>query len=212
MTDILLIYPPVVKPSEAPAGIAKLAGALRHQGVDCTAVDFNLEGLRFLLRQPLEVDDTWSRRALRHVDKNFAALGDPLLYRNFDRYKRAVADINRMLEMVGKKTGVGLSLSNYQDSVFSPLKSHDLLVAAERPQDNIYYPFFSDRLSQLIENHSPSFIGFSLNYAFMAERVTVVGNNDQFPEAALDQLRNAGCRVERINGDGTSIATQLAEK
>jgi hypothetical protein len=55
-------------------------------------------------------------------------------------------------------------------------------------------------------------IGFSLNYAFLAERVTVVGNPDQFPEAALDQLRNAGCRVERINGDGTSIATQLAEK
>lgn len=55
-------------------------------------------------------------------------------------------------------------------------------------------------------------IGFSLNYAFLAERVTVVGNSDQFPEAALDQLRNAGCRVERINGDGTSIATQLAEK
>jgi hypothetical protein len=55
-------------------------------------------------------------------------------------------------------------------------------------------------------------IGFSLNYAFLAEQVTVVGNTDQFPEAALDQLRNSGCRVERINGDGTSIATQLAEK
>lgn len=55
-------------------------------------------------------------------------------------------------------------------------------------------------------------IGFSLNYAFLAERVTVVGNDEQFPESALDQLRNAGCRVERISGDGTSIATQLAEK
>jgi hypothetical protein len=55
-------------------------------------------------------------------------------------------------------------------------------------------------------------IGFSLNYAFMAERVTVVGDIEQFPESALDLLRNAGCRVERISGDGTSIATQLAEK
>jgi hypothetical protein len=55
-------------------------------------------------------------------------------------------------------------------------------------------------------------IGFSLNYAFMAERVTVVGDTEQFPESALDLLRNAGCRVERISGDGTSIATQLAEK
>jgi hypothetical protein len=55
-------------------------------------------------------------------------------------------------------------------------------------------------------------IGFSLNYAFLAERVTVVGDDEQFPETALEQLRNAGCRVERISGDGTSIATQLAEK
>ncbi len=54
-------------------------------------------------------------------------------------------------------------------------------------------------------------IGFSLNYAFNAERVTVVGDTDQFPESALDLLRNAGCRVDRISGDGTSIATQLAE-
>jgi hypothetical protein len=55
-------------------------------------------------------------------------------------------------------------------------------------------------------------IGFSLNYAGMAERVTVVGSSEQFPEADLDQLRNAGCLVERISGDGMSIATQLAEK
>ena len=55
-------------------------------------------------------------------------------------------------------------------------------------------------------------IGFSLNYAFLAERVTVVGDDEQFPDSALEQLRNAGCRVERISGDGTSIATQLAEK
>jgi hypothetical protein len=55
-------------------------------------------------------------------------------------------------------------------------------------------------------------IGFSLNYAGMAERVTVVGDSEQFPEADLDQLRNDGCIVERISGDGISIATQLAEK
>ena len=55
-------------------------------------------------------------------------------------------------------------------------------------------------------------IGFSLNYASMAAKVTVIGDSEQFPEADLDRLRNSGCEVERINGDGTSIATQLAEK
>ena len=168
MSGILLIYPPVAKPSEAPAGIAKLAGALRRYGADCTVADFNLEGLRFLLGEPLQAEDTWSRRALRHVDKNLEALGNPRIYQNFDRYKRAVADVNRVLEMVGRKNGVGLSLVNYQDESLSPLRSSDLLAAAERPQENIFYPFFSGRLSQLIENSRSSFIGFSLNYLSQA--------------------------------------------
>lgn len=55
-------------------------------------------------------------------------------------------------------------------------------------------------------------IGFSLNHAYLAERVTVVGGVEHFPETALENLRSAGCRVDRISGDGTSIATQLAEK
>lgn len=55
-------------------------------------------------------------------------------------------------------------------------------------------------------------IGFSLDYAIYADKVTVIGDETQFPESALDNLRNSGCRVERINGDGISIATQLIEK
>jgi hypothetical protein len=84
MSEIILINPPVSKPGEAPAGIAKLGGFLRAHGVNCTAADLNLEGLQFLLRQPLRVDDTWSRRAFKHVDKNLSALGSPLLYNNFE--------------------------------------------------------------------------------------------------------------------------------
>lgn len=55
-------------------------------------------------------------------------------------------------------------------------------------------------------------IGFSLDHAVIAEKVTVIGDEEQFPESALDQLRNSGCIVERISGDGTSIATQLIDK
>ena len=168
MSEIILIYPPVAKPGEAPAGIAKLAGFLHAHEVTCSSADFNLEGLQFLLTQPLRSDDTWSRRAFKHVDKNLAALGDPLLYNNFDRYKRAGADLNRVLEMVGRKDGIALSLVNYQDYSLSPLRSQDLLSAAERPQENLYYPFFSKRLAQFIEGSGTSFIGFSLNYLSQA--------------------------------------------
>ena len=168
MSEILLIYPPVAKPSEAPAGIAKLAGSLRGYGVDCVAVDLNFEGLDYILRQSCTARDTWSLRALRHVEKNRAALRDKKTYTNFDRYKRAVADLNRVVEVVGREHNLELSLANYNDKQLSPLRSQDLLQAAAEPQENIYYPFFSNRLTRLIEENSPSFIGFSLNYLSQA--------------------------------------------
>jgi hypothetical protein len=55
-------------------------------------------------------------------------------------------------------------------------------------------------------------IGFSLKDARLAARVTVVGGPEQFPEEDLESLRASGCVVERIDGDGMSIATQLSER
>jgi hypothetical protein len=52
-------------------------------------------------------------------------------------------------------------------------------------------------------------IGFSLEEARFAEKITVIGGPQTFSEEALDELRASGCIVERISGDGTSIATQL---
>lgn len=53
-------------------------------------------------------------------------------------------------------------------------------------------------------------IGFSLTEAAQATRVTVVGGKQSFSEESINNLQDAGCKVEEITGDGTSIATQLA--
>ncbi|MGD0002599.1 MAG: hypothetical protein ABSE06_00035 [Anaerolineaceae bacterium] len=55
-------------------------------------------------------------------------------------------------------------------------------------------------------------VGFSLGEASMAERVTVIGNEQIFTEEDLNHLRQTGSMVERIEGIGTSIATQLLER
>jgi hypothetical protein len=62
-----------------------------------------------------------------------------------------------------------------------------------------------------IKKYRPT-VGFSVKEAALARRVTVIGNTQTFPETLLDQLRQVGCLVERISGDGTSVATQLAER
>jgi hypothetical protein len=166
---ILLIAPPVAKPGEPPAGIACLAGSLRHQGIPCTLLDAGLEGLLFLLDGARDPEDTWSSRALRHRDDNLAALRSPELYRNPDRYQRAVRDGNRVLELAARShPELSLSLANYQDNSANPLNSRDLLKAAEHYEHNIFAPYFRHRLPALLEAENPQWVGISLSYLSQA--------------------------------------------
>jgi hypothetical protein len=55
-------------------------------------------------------------------------------------------------------------------------------------------------------------IGFSIQEAALAKKVTVLGGEQTFSEDTLSTLRSQGCVVERVSGDGTSIATQLVER
>ena len=165
---MLLIYPPVAKPCEPPAGIAHLAGALRGNNLPCTLLDANLEGLSFLLASVPAPKDTWGRRAHRNLEANFASLRSQDLYTNADRYRRAVADVNKILDLAGQEKNISLNLANYQDPLLSPLKSNDLLLAAEQPEQNIFYPYFSKRLQEILAEEQPELIGFSLNYLSQA--------------------------------------------
>jgi len=169
---MLLIYPPVVKPCEPPAGLAKLAGALRSQGVNCTVIDANVEGLQDFLSGNIgqgTASDTWTRRARNHLPDHLQDLRDWRGYRNRDRYSRAIRDLNRMLEYAtGRKTRVQVSLANYEETDRTPLRSQDLLAAAELPEANPFYPYFAMRLKGLLESLSPSIIGFSLNFLSQA--------------------------------------------
>jgi hypothetical protein len=68
-----------------------------------------------------------------------------------------------------------------------------------------------EAIKPFILKHQPT-VGFSLDEAALAQQVTVVGGEQSFSEVDLSHLREAGCEVDRISGDGTSIATQLAER
>lgn len=60
-----------------------------------------------------------------------------------------------------------------------------------------------------IKRHRPT-VGFSLDEAFQAQQVTVVGGEEHFSEKDLSRLRHQGCLVRRIEGDGPKIASELA--
>ena len=166
--SILLIHPPVAKPSEPPAGIARLAGALRSHGIACTVIDANIEGLHYLLGHIPSQTDTWSRRAQRHKQTHLASLRNQSLYQVPDKYRRAVADINRLLSVAGKAHGSHAGLANYEDGRLSPVRSADLIYAAERPEENPYYPYYRERILQAVADTRPDTIGVSINFLSQA--------------------------------------------
>lgn len=165
---MLLIYPPVAKPSEPPAGIARLAGALAAYGVPCLLLDANIEGLLYLLQQPGQATDTWTSRALRNLPGNIAALREQRTYRSRDRYARAVRDLQRVLAMAARPSDAVLGLADYRHHELSPVRSADLLKAAANPERNPFYPYFRERLPGLLARVRTGRIGISLNYLSQA--------------------------------------------
>jgi radical SAM superfamily enzyme YgiQ (UPF0313 family) len=169
---MLIVHPPLTKPCEPPAALAYLSASLSAHGHLCTICDMNIEGLHYLFDTTESAEDTWSKRAFKHLKKNISALQTNDIYQNTDKYRRAVADINRVLEIAGKNSGLLLSLANYQDDTKSPLKSSDLLSACKEYNKNIFFPYFSKRLDELLETKNTlknaRFIGFSLNYLSQA--------------------------------------------
>ena len=172
---MILLNPPIVKPCEPPAGIAKLAGFLKRHKVNITVIDANLEGICSLLKWDdirclsLRQSDRWTRRAYRHSESNIEFLSSWQGYTNIDRYKRAVRDINRLLDTSALHCGVRLSLSNFLDREHSPVRSTDLIRAAELPEQNPFFPYFKERFLGVLEKEEThAVIGISLNYLSQA--------------------------------------------
>lgn len=165
---MLLIFPPVAKACEPPAGISRLAGFLRGNNQECTIWDANLEGQLYLLKQKQSPVDTWSKRAWKHIESNLEKLKKQQFYDNNDRYQRAARDINRALTQSCTDFDINISLADYQDARLSPHRSRDLLRCAENYKNNIFYPFFKKQLPELLAGQSDPWIGISINYLSQA--------------------------------------------
>jgi hypothetical protein len=182
---MLLIFPPVAKACEPPVGIARLGSALKSHGIPCRLLDANLEGQLWLLEQPPTVSDTWTRRAYKGRADNLAALRDAETYHTPDRYRRAVSDLNRLLAVSSLQYATTVGFSDYQHTSLSPLRSADLVAASEQPQLNPFYPYFSQRLPELLDGTGT--VGFSLNYLSQALTVfAMIGYvREYFPDRKI---------------------------
>jgi radical SAM superfamily enzyme YgiQ (UPF0313 family) len=161
---MLLIFPPVAKPCEPPAGVALLSAALKEQGLACEVVDANIEGLLYLIQSDIVPTDSWSKRALKNREQILSDLKNPDLYTNMDRYHQRVYDLNKLLSMSVDTHRFKISLSDYSDARLSSVNSTDLLKSAVLYRENPFYPFFETHLRQKVLASASPFIGISLCY------------------------------------------------
>ncbi len=66
-----------------------------------------------------------------------------------------------------------------------------------------------DLIRPFVKKYQPT-IGFSIQEARQAERVTVIGGNGTYLQNEINELRNAGCIVQQIEGHGIDIASFMA--
>jgi hypothetical protein len=163
---ILLVHPPAARPSEPPAGLFRLSAALSLAGVNHDILDLNLESLLWAMERQSSggaAAGAWSQRAQRNLGQNLALLRSPGATAGFDRYSRAVLELERLLADFSPG-GWSLSLCNTRHHRLSPLRSADLLYAADHPEEDPYFPFFSARLSGMLGRGCHRIAGFSINY------------------------------------------------
>ena len=161
---MLVLFPPVTKPCEPPAGVAYLAGALTENGIACQVVDASIGGLLFLVQQDLTPTDSWSARALKNRDAILFDLQTPDLYANEDRYHQRVYDLNKLLSLAVDQTRFKVTLSDYADKNLSSVHSRDLRKSAETHQSNPFYPYFEEKLRPVLARWESAWVGISLCY------------------------------------------------
>ena len=168
--DIVLIHPPISRPCEPPAGLARLAGALKVYGRQYIIIDANIEGLLSLLSGSAPAQDTWTRRASLHLEENLSSIRSGEAFKNIGSYTKAVTEISRILEVTARSSAAQVTLTNLQHDTLSPVCSADLIYSSEHPDKDVFFSYFEKRLSSMMEEHIPRIVGFSLN--FLSQAIT----------------------------------------
>ncbi|MEA1967419.1 MAG: radical SAM protein [Thermodesulfobacteriota bacterium] len=176
---MILIYPPVTKSCEPPAGVALLSGALKEHGIESTIIDANIEALLWLGQSSFQVsgqasnnhhpNDSWTKRALSHYNQNLSDLKSLDVYQNMGRYRQRLMDINRVITTALPER-FKVTLADYRDSQLLPVKSCDLLESAEKFTENPFFNYFETYLVKRIEKSRFDHVGISL--CFLSQALT----------------------------------------
>lgn len=165
---MLLIHPPQARNCEPPVALAHLAGALRQAGEPVNLLDGALEGYLWLTAMDRLPDaDGRVRRVYR---KRTDILSPGKWGGTLEKWKRKISDIKLLASSAEAVTlsGIRITPADFDDPRLSPLRSADLIHAMNHPEENIFFPWFSRRLTPLLEQKENCKVGLSVSYLSQA--------------------------------------------
>lgn len=173
---MLLIHPPGARICEPFSGIARIAGSLSAGGESPRIWDASLESLRWLMDQTKDNSgETHLIQAVKNRERALAELTSPKGYKSFDRYKQLIGLLDRLLPSFRHGDRWDITLSNYEDSKWNPLVPEDLCAAAERPEESPFYPYWEEKLPELVSDvlgrkaHSGESFRVGLSLSFLSQ-------------------------------------------
>jgi radical SAM superfamily enzyme YgiQ (UPF0313 family) len=187
---MLLLFPPAVRVSEPPIGIARVAAFLRERGIDARCLDLNLACcLELLSSQPdpaRPVHGGPEAIAYARRDRDLAALRDPATYRKREAYVRAVAGLSSSLKAASAPHGIA-GLADYRDAELSPLRSADLERAFAEYGRIPYFPAMRRAIDEALRSRRTRAVGVSIVYLSQAlAAMSIAGYiRSAYPETRL---------------------------
>lgn len=170
--DIVLVYPPVVRPSEPPLGLAAVAGALKRAGVGCEVLDLNAEAFHVLLSEDFpspKPSDRFSKRAISKLQDYVQNLSSPWILKEPKEYASAVSHIQRALWLrTAGSGGPRFTLTDFKHPKLSPLSTQDLCsMAVERSMGPVS-KWLEHRVIQCLRSRKAGCLGISIQYLSQA--------------------------------------------
>jgi len=154
---MLLIYPPIAKASEAPCGLALLAGALKSHHIPFQVMDMNLGAQEYILEEYFR---KYPKKAhYRNQIRSRETYDHP------QSYSRAIHELSRGLDSLKSWQ---ITLSNYTDPLLDPLESSHLLQAAKEYQASPFFSYYQHSLSPLLADGKIQHVGISLQFIHQA--------------------------------------------
>lgn len=170
--DVILVYPPVVRPSEPPVGLATVAGALLRAGVTYEILDLNAEAFHALLSQDFpgaNPPDRFSKRSLARLKEYVQRLRSEAILDEPGEYASAISHIQRALWLrTAASGGPRFTLTDFKHPQLSPLSTQDLCRMAKERSMGPVGRWLEERLIQSVLSRKAHCVGISLQYLSQA--------------------------------------------